>query len=446
MPKIVIPYGPRRQFMPFHQRKERWAVLVVHRRGGKTVSAINDLIKGAMTCPLRAPRFAYVAPTYAQAKDVAWSYLQHYTAPLNPVVSQAELHVTMPGDRRVRLYGADNYDRMRGIYLDGCVVDEPADMDPAAWYDVIRPALSDRKGWCVWIGTPKGRDAFYRLWRDATGDKDWFTMLLPASESGLLPADELESAKRAMRAIPGAYEREYECSFDTPVPGSVYGDLLSQLRSKGKVVAFEWDRALPLYCAWDLGWNDATSLWAFQLAGPEVRWVWHTRQRGKTAADMARIVQDAGLPVAMHYLPHDADSATGATGISYKAALAKAGVTNTSVVQRATSIWPGINAVRDLIPRSWFNLAACAQGIEALEAYHTKEVKSGGTISKEPVHDWSSHDADAIRTAAEALMAGMIKNGSQRIQREMREHDRSPWDPSRARSGRGDRALSGFRL
>src|SRR4051812_27347821 len=103
----VIPYLPREAFRAFHARTERWAVLVVHRRAGKTVAAINDLIKGALTCTRQSPRFAYVAPTYSQAKDVAWGYLKRFCAPLGGIVSEGELHVTLPGDRRIRLYGAD---------------------------------------------------------------------------------------------------------------------------------------------------------------------------------------------------------------------------------------------------------------------------------------------------------------------------------------------------
>lgn len=451
--EVVIPYKPRVQFVPFHNRSQRWGVLVVHRRAGKTVAAINELVKKAMLCPLQSPRFGYVAPTYAQAKDVAWSYLKRFTDPIpGRVVSEAELHVTLPGDRRIRLYGADNYDRMRGVYFDGVVVDEPADMDAAAWYDVLRPALSDRQGWCVWIGTPKGRDAFYRLWKDACANPDWFVMRLPASESGILPVEELESAKQGMKSNAGAYDREYECSFETPVAGSVYGDLLVNLRTKGRIRPFEWNRSFPVFSSWDLGWNDCTSVWLWQVIGPEIHWLWHTRQRGKTAADMATLVRASGIPVAMHFLPHDADSANAATGLSYRQALAKAGfdLQSTRCVNRTANIWDGINYARDLLPRSWFRLPDCELGLEALEAYHTKEVTSGSAVSKEPVHDWSSHDADSFRTAAEALVLGLVRANGTKLVNDVLGGD-SPSGvmnyASLRERGRGKTtALSGFKL
>lgn len=449
---VVIPYLPRRHFVPFHQRSERWAVLVVHRRGGKTVSAINDLIKGALTCPLPSPRFAYVAPTFAQAKDVAWSYLLKFTEPIpGRAVATSELHVTMPGDKRVRLYGADNYDRMRGIYLDGCVVDEPADMDPAAWFDVIRPALSDRRGWCVWIGTPKGKDAFFKLYAAALNDPEWFTLHLPASRSGILPADELESAKRAMRANVGAYEREYECSFEAPIPGSIYGDVLSKLRANGQIKDFLVDPSFPVFAAWDIGWSDETSVWLFQVAGRDVLWLWHTRQKHRTAAEMVRIVAESGIPVSGHFLPWDSRATAASVGVTYKGEVEKAGAMNVKVMPPTREIWAGINAARDIMARSYFRASQCGQGLEALEAYQTKESVSGGVVSAEPLHNWASHDADSFRYACEAIVLGMVRTPAARRMGEV-----LPMRPGEAvdvqsvrdqrRQQRGDTALSGIRL
>jgi phage terminase large subunit len=415
MSNIVIPYLPRSQFVPFHDRDERWAVLVVHRRGGKTVSAINDLIKSALTCTLPSPRFAYVAPTFAQAKDVAWSYLLKFTDPIpGRVVATSELHVTMAGDRRVRLYGADNYDRMRGIYLDGCVIDEPADMDPNAWFEVIRPALSDRRGWCVWIGTPKGKDAFYRLYANALNDPEWFTLHLPASRSGIIAPDELESAQKAMRSTTGAYEREYECSFEAPIPGSIYGDILSKMRGNGQVKDFLVDSAYPVFAAWDIGWSDETSVWLFQIAGREVLWLWHTRQKHKTAAQMVKIVTESGIPITGNFLPWDSRATAASVGVSYKSECEKAGLMNVKVMPPTREIWAGINASRDILSRSYFRIPACSQGLEALSAYQSKETVSGGAISAEPLHNWASHDADSFRYACEAISLGMVKTPAAR--------------------------------
>src|SRR5262245_27556718 len=173
--EIVIPYAPREQFRPFHDRTERWSCIVAHRRAGKTVACVNELIKAALTCEKSDARFAYLAPYHAQAKDIAWDYLVRYSAPIPGLnVNISELRIDYPNGARVRLYGAENAERMRGLYLDGVVIDEPADIDPRVWPEIIRPALSDRQGWAIWIGTPKGRNAFHEIWTRAKEEKDWF--------------------------------------------------------------------------------------------------------------------------------------------------------------------------------------------------------------------------------------------------------------------------------
>lgn len=217
MTVVTLPYTPRKQFSPFHDRTERFAVMVCHRRAGKTVASVNDLIKGAALCEKPNPRFAYIAPLYKQAKDVAWTYLRQGVAPLlkfGASINESELRVDLPNKGRVKLYGADNPDSLRGIYLDGVVLDEPAQIDPTLWPEIIRPALADRQGWGVFVGTPKGRNAFYEIWRNAQKDQTWFTLMLKASETGLLPPGELEAAKAAMTEQ--QYRQEFECSFHEP--------------------------------------------------------------------------------------------------------------------------------------------------------------------------------------------------------------------------------------
>lgn len=218
MTEIVIDYKPRNQFVPFHERHQRWAAIVAHRRCGKTVACVHDLQRGAVLCERPNPRFAYIAPLLKQAKDVSWSYLKAAASPLIPYgasINESDLRADYPNGGRVRLYGADNPDALRGIYLDGVVFDEYADMDPRMWSEIIRPALADRGGWAVFIGTPKGRDAFYSIWREAlTKPAEWFSASLSASQTGILPQSELDAARAAMSEA--QYNREFECSFDEP--------------------------------------------------------------------------------------------------------------------------------------------------------------------------------------------------------------------------------------
>ena len=421
---VIIPYKPRAPFLDFHRRAKRWAVLVVHRRGGKTVAGINDLVKGALTCPLRSPRFAYIAPYRQQAKLVAWDYLKHFTAPIpNRTVSESELHVKLPNDGRVTLYGADNYDALRGIYLDGAVVDEPADMAPEVWSDILRPALADRQGWCVWIGTPKGRNAFFRLYERACSDPEWYTMILPASKSGILPQSELDAALKAMGKE--SYDREFECSFNAAVPGSIYGDLIAGLRSGGKIQDYERNPDLPLIASWDLGDSDYCSQWLIQLEGRHVNILdYHSHSGvgpGHYAEKMREWEDRYKGRITRHYLPHDAENVV--RGGSWRKDLEDAGLTGIKVVPRTPDVWLGIHEMRSLLPRCYLHKSNLSRaqgtegrvipsGLDCLEFYHKKEETENNVIAEKPVHDEFSHGADALRTFAEAHRLGMIDGTS----------------------------------
>ena len=215
MAKIVIPYTPRHPQPEMHDGMEshRWSVVVAHRRLGKTVSVLNHAIKQAMLCRKRAPFFAYVAPYYHQAKAIAWDYLLYYTAPIpGREVNRSDLSVKLPNGANIRLFGADNPDSLRGLYFDGVVLDEFADMKTEAWDSVIRPALSDRKGWAVFIGTPRGHDRFYEIYMSALRDPEWFAAVYRVDETGVLPQDEIAALRKQM--TDSQFRQEYLCDFD----------------------------------------------------------------------------------------------------------------------------------------------------------------------------------------------------------------------------------------
>lgn len=148
---IVIRYAPRKAFLPFHERTQRWACLVAHRRAGKTVAAINDIIRAAMFAKSQSPLYGYCAPYRSQAKSVAWDYLKVYAAPVTRETNESELTVELINGAKIRLFGADNADAMRGLGFDGIYLDEYGDFKPSVFGNVIRPALSDKQGWAVFL-------------------------------------------------------------------------------------------------------------------------------------------------------------------------------------------------------------------------------------------------------------------------------------------------------
>lgn len=400
MVELVSPYEVRDQFMPLHGRKTRWFIGVAHRRAGKTVADINELVIGSTKCTLPNPRFAYVAPQLNQAKDIAWVYLKEYTAFLSPKINESELWVELPGGARIRIYGADNPDRLRGIYLDGVVLDEFGDMDPTIWTQVIRPALSDRKGWAAFIGTPKGKNTFHRLWIEAEDDPDWTRLMLKASETGLLDAKELADARKMM--TPDEYAQEYECSFEAAVRGAYYAHEMNKAENEepSRISVVPHDARLQTYTAWDLGVADSTVIWFIQPHGRELRVIDVLKGEGVGLDWYVRKLQERDYLYAKHYLPHDVEVRELGTGKSRKEVLEGLGVRVT--VCPNIPIADGIQAVRMLLPMCWFDKAKCKDGIEALRMYRRDYDEKRQEFRQAPLHDWTSHYADAFRYFAVA--------------------------------------------
>lgn len=401
--RVVIPYTPRTQFVPFHDRKERFACLVCHRRAGKTVATLNDDIRDALRSPHKDWRGAYIAPYYAQAKDVAWDYAKRFSAPIPGVqFNESELRIDYPNGARYRLYGADNYDRMRGIYLNRASLDEYGDMDPRAWSEVIRPALTDRQGTATFIGTPKGNNHFAEIFDRAGEDPDWYRLTLKASATNLIAPEELRAARREMTA--DQYEQEFECSFSAALVGAYYGRDMNAAEADGRITGVPYDRAVPVYTAWDLGIDDSTAIWFVQIVGREIHVIDYLEQSGEALDYYVRELQNRPYTWATHYLPHDAEAKELGTGKTRTETLKSLGLTNIKVVP-VQRVEDGINAARMLLPRCWFDKAKCKRGIEALRNYRREFDDKTKAFRQKPLHDWASHGADAFRYLAMGIPA-----------------------------------------
>lgn len=393
--RVNLRIEARPQFLPYLHRGERWAALVAHRRAGKTVACIQDQIARAAQHKGREPRFAYIAPTYIQAKDVAWSYLKEFTAAIPGMArSESELSVTFPHNQaRIRLYGAENYDRLRGLYLDGAVIDEPAQIDPRAWPEVIRPALSDRKGWATFIGTPNGRNWFRDVYMMSTQEPDWFSAMLKASETGLLPQDELDDARRTMTAE--QYAQEYECSFDAAIVGAYYGREIAQAEQEGRIGRVPMDKAADVFASWDLGIGDSTCIWVGQIVGREWHWIDYYENANMALDHYVDWIKALPYRVHTHLLPHDGEARELQTGKSRREFLEERNF-NVEIVPKHEPM-DGIEAARLRFNRMWFDATKCARGIDALRMYRSEYDDKRQVLRLRPLHDWASHGADAFR-------------------------------------------------
>lgn len=396
---IKIPYNPRKAFKGFHANQKRFSVLVCHRRAGKTVSAINRLVKSAMTCPRPNPRVAYIGPTFSQAKDIVWGYAKEYTRTIPGVKHfEYDLRVDLPNGGRIKLYGAENPDRLRGLYFDDVVFDEFASMSPTIWTEVVRPALTDRQGSATFLGTPKGLDAFYDLWKYAQTDPDWYCLdeypehVMKASVTGILKPEELAAAFKLMEE--SKYAREYECDFMATFEGAYYANNVRQCLAEGRFRSFSYDPAADVYAAWDLGMDDATSIWTFQVTHNEWRWLDYMQDESKGLDHYVNWIKKLPYNVDLHFLPHDAKvrELTG-NGKSRQLFLEDRKLKTTIVKKHSPE--ERIAAVRLAFPRMYFNTNT-QQGLNSIRMYQAQFNDKNQVMSYKPLHNKHSHAADSL--------------------------------------------------
>ena len=398
--KHLIPYRPRQAFKPFHERTARWSCLVAHRRAGKTVAAICDLLRAALMGKGEMTSYAYISPFRSQSKSVAWSYLKHFASTTAVNINESELTVQLVNGAKIRLFGADNADAIRGLGFDGMYCDEYGDFKPSVWGSVLRPTLSSSMGWAVFGGTPKGKNQFHDIYKVAQSTPDWFLLRLPASESNLLPQVELDAARQQLSK--DQYDAEYECSFDAALLGAFYGTEMREAR----IGEIDYQPEHPVFSAWDLGYRDDTAIWFYQTIGNEIHVLDYYAVSGASIEEIAQVVTEKGYRYGRHYLPHDARAKTLASG--GKSIIEQLGkfLGSKLAIVPDLSIQDGIQAVRMLLPRVWFD-SRCDEGIEALRQYQREYDEDKKAFRQTPRHDWTSHPADAFRMLAVAYRSEM---------------------------------------
>jgi hypothetical protein len=413
--RVVIPYRPRPLQLQIHALLEavRFVVAVCHRRFGKTVMAVNHLIKAALTCTKPRGRFAYIAPTYKQGKAVAWDYLKFFAGVIPGIaIHETELRIDFPNGAQVRIFGADNPDSLRGLYFDGVVFDEYGLQPRTIFTEVVRPALADRQGWALFLGTPNGKNQFYDVAQKARlgDDPAWRFAEVKASESGYLLPAELDAAKAVMTE--DEYEQEFECSFEAAVKGAFYAKELQQARDQGRITTVPYDPTLPVDTFWDLG-IDAMAIWFAQsLRSGETRLIDYEEGIGEGLPYYAQRLKARGYVYGKHWGPHDIQTREIGSGRSRLETAATLGIKFETVPRG--DVDEGIHAVRMILPRCYFDAKKTQAGVEALQHYrkdyNTRLQEFKGT----PVHDWASHGADAFRTFAVAQQIPKEKRPSSR--------------------------------
>ena len=426
MGNVVIPYSPRPLQRQLHDNMKRWNVVVAHRRFGKTFWAINHLLRFALTSREKDVRLGFLAPTYRQAKTIAWDILKNMSRTIPEIkINETELRIDYPTGARIRLYGAsDDPDTLRGQYFHGICMDEYSQMPHNLFGEILRPALSDKKGWCIWIGTPMGQDAFYDLFQTAKIKEEadpenskWMTALFKASETNVIDPDELADAKDIM--TPAEFAQEYECSFSAAIEGSYYSSFMDRADSEGRIGFVPYDPMLPVHTAWDLGVADSTCIVFYQLFAKEVRIIDVYEQDGEGLAHYIAHLSSKPYKYDTHLAPHDIMVRELGTGRSRIEQAASLGIEFTVVPQ--IGIQDGINALRTIFPRLWVDERNCRKLIEALRNYRREKNKRTGEFKTRPHHDWSSHFCDALRYMAVGFQENQLGNHSGAVRQKISE-------------------------
>jgi phage terminase large subunit len=414
--EFKLRYTPRPLQQHVHENFARFTYLVLHRRFGKSKCAAAQMLSMGLINPLPNPKYMYIAPTYKQAKNIIWEDLKIMTKEL-PYVStnEAELKLTIErpdkGDKIIfMLYSAENYESILGTYSDGAVFDEWQLQNPIVYTRIIRPLLADRKGWALFLGTPRGDNHFKHMYEKAQGSPNWFVYKIGNKESKIIDDEEMASLTEGMS--PEEVAQEFECSFSAPNHGSYYSHLFAEIRAKEQITSVPHDPALLVNTAWDLGIGDSTAIWFYQQNGGAIQVIDYLEDSGRGLDFYAHQLRSSLRQKYMydtHYLPHDAAASELGTGKTRVKMLTDLGLERIQVLPR-DGVDDGIQAVRALLPRVWFDKDKTYRGVTALESYGKKWDEKNKIYSSRPNHNWSSHGADAFRTLAMGLRPFTKKN------------------------------------
>lgn len=375
---------------------------IVHRRAGKDITALNYIIKKMYE---EMGVYYYVFPTYAQAKKVIWDsirsdgfrILDHFPKSLIANSNSQEMKIRLKNGSLFQLVGSDNYDSLMGTNPKGIVFSEYALQDPKA-YEFIRPILTANQGWALFISTPRGKNHLWDLFQMAKDNKDWWVQVLTVDDTKAISLEDIEKDRREGMSEE-IIQQEYWCSFDRGIDGAYYAKALAKIRDEGQIKNIHHDSYAEVHTAWDLGFSDSTCIYFYQLIQNEIHIINYYENHGEGLAHylkhLDKLRTEHGYVYGKHYVPHDASARSNQTGHSYVRYAQELGFSLHALPREEIDI--GIERVRKVLPRCWFDEKKSDKGIKALENYQKTFNDKMKVYSDNPLHNWASHGADAFR-------------------------------------------------
>lgn len=403
MAEITVPlnWAPRPYQFPLWKFLEdggKRAVAVWHRRAGKDLLSINWCAVSALTRP---GLYWHLFPTYNQGRKIAWDgmtrdgrkFIDHFPKEMWEAVNNTEMRLTLKNGSIYQVVGTDNVDRLVGANPVGVVFSEYSLQDPRAW-DYIRPILAENGGWALFIYTARGRNHGYDLLNMARRNERWYQQVLTVEDTRAISADAVAEERDA--GMPEEMiQQEFYCSFDAPLVGSYYGNAMAKLLADGRLCSLPLEPRLEVHTAWDLGVSDSTAIVFYQKHGQEIRIIDYYEASGEGIAHYAKVLKEKDYVYGEHLAPHDIQVRELGSGKSRLEVARELGIRFRVVPN--LRIDDGIEAVRTTLPKCWFDEKKCSHLIESLRQYRKDFDEKNKVFRDKPLHDWTSHPADAFR-------------------------------------------------
>lgn len=361
--------------------------------------------------------YIHVFPYQNQGRRVIWNgidrngkkFLSAFPDGLIESKSDLEMRLILKNGAIYQVLGADDPDKLVGINCVGAIFSEYALMDPQA-FDLVRPILAENGGWAIFPSTPRGKNHFHDLifGKDGKpGAKDnpkWYVSIESVTTTGAVDPEVIEEDRR-MGVDEALIKQEYYCDFNAALQGAYYEKQMNGLSERKQITDVPFDPALEVHTAWDLGVNDSMSIWIFQLnrGVPQVIKYIEGSGDGLTyyIKELKRMSDQNNWVFGTHFAPHDINATEITSGKTRLVTARELGFRFTAL-DRA-EVDDGIEAVRQLLPRCFFDAKGCARGVEALKSYRKQWDEKLKVYRNKPLHDWASHPADAFRTLAMGL-------------------------------------------
>jgi len=379
---------------------------VVHRRGGKDVTAFNWCVMQLLLNP--GWTAFHILPTYSQAKKVIWDsstndgkrILDYIPKEIIEAKNGQEMKIRFTNGSMYQLIGSDNIDSLVGSNPKIIIFSEYAIQSPAAWA-YLNPILEVNKGYAIFISTPRGKNHFYDLVTKAKTNPKWFCEVLSVKDTGVLSEEDLKSIQEDNGFSDEHMQQEYYCSFNRGIEGSYYGRIIEKSREEERICNVPYNPRSPVHTAFDLGYGDSTSITFWQEVGGELRIIDFYENHGENLAHYVKKLQEKPYVYGTHYFPHDGGSGSLQTGRTMQDIAWELGI-KTTVLEREKDVQVGIEAVRTMLSMCYIDQTKCAYLIKCLENYHKKYNEKTQSYSETPYHDWTSHAADSVRMMANA--------------------------------------------